>query len=121
MATQPKPTVTHHENVTVISFGPELESLDEVHLEVVGETILNAADKADPPRLVVDLSNVNFFGSSFIEILFRMANRMSGREGGRFAIAGLTPYCAEVLSITHLDELWPTFDTVDGAVAELQS
>ena len=119
MANQPEPTVTRQSGVTVVSLGPGFESLDEQHLETVSDAILNAAQEAEPPRLLVDLSHTNFFGSSFIEVLFRMANRITQREDGRFGIAGLTPYCAEVISITHLDELWATFDSVEDGVATL--
>jgi anti-anti-sigma factor len=71
--------------------------------------------------LVIDLSYTEFFGSSFIEVLFRLANRVTKRDKGRFAIAGLRPYCAEVLSVTHLDELWSTYETTEEAVADLKS
>ena len=41
------------------------------------------------------------------------------KEGGRFAISSLTTYCAEVISITHLDRVWEIFKTTDEAVAAL--
>ncbi len=58
--------------------------------------------------LLVDLSHTKFFGSSFIEVLFRVWNRVN-QAGGKFAICGLNSYCREVLQITHLDTVWKTF------------
>ena len=41
------------------------------------------------------------------------------KEGGKFVLSGLTPYCREVISITHLDELWSLYETADEAVKAL--
>ena len=105
-------------DVTVIAFGPQFESLDEFTLDQVREFVLEAAKAANPPKVVIDLSYTKFFGSSFIEVLFRVWNRVNG-AGGKFALAGLTSYCREVLEITHLDKLWPMLPNVDEAVSAI--
>ena len=69
-------------------------------------------------RWTADLSYTKFFGSSFIEVLFRVWNRVNG-AGGKFALAGLTSYCREVLEITHLDKLWPMLPNADEAVSAI--
>lgn len=110
------PEVRKHGDVTVISFGPQFESLDEFTLDQIRDFVLEAAKAADPPKVVIDLSYTKFFGSSFIEVLFRVWNRVNG-AGGKFALAGLTSYCREVLEITHLDKLWPMLPNADEAVS----
>jgi anti-anti-sigma factor len=113
------PEVCVQNSVTVVSLGSAYENLDETHLDYLRETLMGFAETADPPLLVLDLARTKFFGSAFIEVLFRLSNRLKGR-GGKFAISGLTPYCAEVLSITHLDKLWPIFPAQSAAVQALQ-
>ena len=112
------PEIVIQDGVTVISLGADYESLDESQLDELRELLLSAAQQAQPPWVVLDLSHTRFFGSAFIEVMFRLANRIEARKG-RFAISGLTPYCAEVLSITHLDRLWHTYPERDAAVAAL--
>ena len=119
MTTQRSPQVTQQSGVTVISLGPEYENLDDHTLDEVREVILKATAEADPPLVVLDLSHTKFFGSAFIEILFRAWNRVNNRERGKFCISGLTPYCAEVIEVTHLDRLWTIFKTRDEAVKAL--
>lgn len=114
------PQVFKQDEVTVIALGPEYENLDEHLLEDLKESILAAAREAVPPLVVVDLSHTKFFGSAFIEILFRAWNRLNARDGGQFAISGLTPYCAEVIEVTHLDQLWHVYQTRDDAVRALK-
>ncbi len=106
-------------SVTVITFGPQFETLDEFTLDQVRDFVLEAAKAADPPRIVIDLSHTKFFGSSFIEVLFRVWNRVNG-AGGKFALAGLTSYCREVLEVTHLDKLWPLLPTEAEAVKAIE-
>jgi anti-anti-sigma regulatory factor len=66
----------------------------------------------------VDLSGTQYFGSRFIEALFRAHNRMK-RRGGRFALSGLQPYPEEVIRISKLDTIWPLFKTPEEAVRML--
>lgn len=113
------PEIRKRGDVTVIAFGPQFESLDETVLDKVRDLVLDAAKNAEPAKVVIDLSHTKFFGSSFIEVLFRIWNRINGQAGGGFALAGLSSYCREVLEITHLDKLWKLHANEDDAVASL--
>jgi anti-anti-sigma factor len=119
MSATKTPAIRIQNGVTVVSLGSAYENLDETHLDYLRETLMGFAEAADPPLLILDLSQTKFFGSAFIELLFRLSNRLKAR-GGKFAISGLTSYCAEVLSITHLDKLWPIFPASEAAVKALE-
>ena len=106
-------------DVTCIILGAEFQTLDEGRLDSIRGQLLEASSKASPPKVVIDLSHTTFFGSSFIEVLFRMWNRQNAAPNGKFAIAGLSAYCREVLEITHLDRLWKLYPTLDEAVREV--
>ena len=111
------PEVVVDGSVTVIALGPAYKVVDEHVLDTgLGESLIELADDAEPPLVVLDLSNTQFFGSSFIEVLFRLWTRLQARGGGRFAICGLTPHCLDVLKITHLDTLWRLTATREEAV-----
>jgi anti-anti-sigma factor len=113
------PHIYRDGQVTVIALGEDYESVDEGVLTDLRDVILNAVDEADPPLVVLDLSHTTFFGSSFIELIFRAWNRVQAKDGGKFVISGLTHYCREVISITHLDQLWSIYDNADDAVKAL--
>lgn len=117
--TENSPTVEKHGGVTCIRLGPEFENLDEHLLDSIRSEMLDAAQKADPPRVLVDLQYTSFFGSSFIEVLFRIWNRVNGIPGGKFGISGLTDYCREVLEVTHLDQLWTLYPAFDEGVQDM--
>ena len=113
------PVVEKRGDVTCILLGPEFENLDETSLDMIRQKLLDASVAADPPLVVLDMQYTKFFGSSFIEVLFRIWNRQNGLPNGEFAISGLTDYCLEVLQVTHLDKLWKLCDNVDDAVKQI--
>ena len=104
---------------TVLVMGREFGRIDELHVPDAREKLLAAADEAlaaDGQRLLLDLSAVDFFGSSFIEVLFSTFRRMRD-GGGRFAVCGCTTHCQEVMEITRLDSVWNVFRDRPAAVA----
>jgi anti-anti-sigma factor len=102
----------------VVHVGTSYNSLNEGSVERVERFLLSASDLPDAKYLVVDLSGTKYFGSRFIEALFRAHNRMK-RKGGRFALSGLQPYPEEVIRISRLDTIWPLFKTPEDAVRVL--
>jgi anti-sigma B factor antagonist len=113
------PQITNLDQATVIALGPDFKNITE---EIVGSAshILLSAAANEKPNLVLDFTHVEFFGSSFIEVLFRVWKRLQQR-GGSFALANVSTYCQEVLRTTHLDSLWPVCPTVEDAAKKLQS
>jgi len=106
-------------SVTVVTIGPELEHLSESSIDRLHELLLAAAEEANPPRLLLDLSHVKMFGSSFIEVIFRAWHRLNARDDSGFGICGLTEYCQEILQVTHLEQLWNLYPDRASGVAAL--
>jgi anti-sigma B factor antagonist len=113
------PQITNLAHATVVAFGPEYKNITEDIVSSASGALLAAAGN-EQPQMVLDFSHVEFFGSSFIEVLFRVWKRLQQRGGG-FALANVSTYCQEVLKTTHLDTLWPVCATVDDAAALLKA
>jgi anti-sigma B factor antagonist len=114
------PSITRQDGVTVIAPGREYEQLNDQELEALKTALSNAVSQAEPPVVLLDLSNMRFFGSAFIEALFRAWGHLNARPGGQLSLCGLTDYCREVVDVTHLDRLWTVFETRDEAVRSLR-
>ena len=112
-----KPGLLRQDGVTIVHFDPAVRAITEDVLLASTDTILSAAE-ADDPRIVVDLKGIEFFSSSFIELMFRLWKRVKNRDG-RFALCNLHPYCREVLEITNLHTLWSLCDSRDDAIADV--
>jgi len=62
--------------------------------------------KQGPPNgLIVDLSQVNFFGSVFISFLLR-CHLLVKKQGAELVLAGVSDRVRELLRLTSLDTLW---------------
>jgi anti-sigma B factor antagonist len=103
-----------------------------VIVEITGELDLNAVPRlraqldmtieaaARPPSLVLDLTRTTFCDSMGLGLLVSTYNRV--REmGGRLALAVAPGMISRLLSITNLDQHFPTFSTADEAVTTLRA
>lgn len=115
---EPGPIVTRNRDVTVVTLGPEYEKIEDALLGDLQPKLLEITDEAEPPLVALDLSHTDFFGSSFIEVMFRVHNRLKDRDG-HFAVCCLQPYCREVIEITHLDRVWTIKLTLEEAIDAL--
>lgn len=113
--------VVKHNEASVIVLNGLCKHVDETNVDQVGRELMDAVTAAVPPKVAVDLSATDFFGSSFIEVLFRLWNRLQHKPGGKLVLVGLRPYCREVLEITHLDKLWAICETQADAVTALSA
>jgi anti-anti-sigma factor len=80
---------------------------------------VDEAGQASVPKVLLDMSSVKFFGSSYIEVLYRLWKQMESRKG-RFVISGLHPYCREVLQVTNLDKIWTIVTDRDAGLTILR-
>ena len=104
---------------TVLVLGDDLARIDELHVEAARTAMRNAAEKAlaTPEKMMLlDLKRVEFFGSSFIEVLFNTYRTLKA-GGGRFAVCNCSVHCREVMEITRLDSVWNIFPDRKTAIA----
>ena len=112
--------IVKQDGVTVIILGEQYDNLDEPSLRASAEELLEVAQTADPPLIVVDMGRTKFFGSAFLGTLFRLWRRLTSR-GGKMCVCSATGPCAEVLEITQVDRLWDLHEMREAAVESLKS
>jgi anti-sigma B factor antagonist len=71
--------------------------------------------EAEPPRLVVDLSDVGFVDSAGIGLLVT-AHRRAEQSGGRLVLTGVNDVVAHVLALTRTDRLLSISPSMEQAV-----
>ncbi|MBA4063226.1 MAG: anti-sigma factor antagonist [Isosphaera sp.] len=110
--------VRRHGDVAVIVPSPQIEHLPETLLQPAAQMVL-APLKEDPPnQIIVDLSDVGYFGSAFITFLLR-CHLMTKTRGSELVLAGVNKEIRELLRTTALDTLWALYDTPDEAIEAL--
>src|ERR1700716_2553054 len=72
------------------------------------------SDKA--PRIVVDLSRVNYIDSSGLAVLVEAMQNVE-EYGGKFALAGLQENVRSIFETARLDQVFLIYPHVDAALA----
>ncbi len=89
------------DGVTVFSFTqPRLSIHGEIVQEMTEPLLELSGEPA--PRILFDLTNVDFFTSAFIELLIRIWNRLKSRPDSEMSLCCVHPYCRDVLDITNM-------------------
>ncbi len=118
MANEQLLTVEEIAGVRVVAFKHPHQSVDELMIPSVNEELLSKTESAQ--NVIMNMQNVDFFGSAFIESMFRVWKRMKSKDGG-FAVYGLQPHCREVLEVTNLIGLWGGYNTQEDALAAMNA
>jgi anti-anti-sigma factor len=104
--------------ITVVHLGPEYGSLDVGTAEDLEGRLSHLAGKIDPPFLLLDCWNTDYFGSLFISVLIRCYRTIRERDG-RFVLCCLRLHLRRELNAMNLDVLWPTYGSLEEAVQSM--
>ena len=81
-----------------------LSSLKESVLLGMKKELRDAIDRGRPEYMVLDISDVESFGTGFIELLLQVLGRVR-RRGGELTVEGANQWCLDVLRNCHLDHV----------------
>jgi anti-anti-sigma factor len=110
--------VERHGDIAVVIPSPEVESMNENLIQQAAQMVL-APLKEDPPAgIVIDLSQVQFFGSVFLSFLLR-CHMLAKKRGSEMVLAGSSERTLELLHLTALDTLWALYGTRAEALQAL--
>lgn len=107
-------------DVWVIIPSPRIESLQWELIEEASELLVAPFSEMEGPQVVVDLKEVDYFGSVFLSLMLRV-ERVVRRSAGAMAVCGASARARELLRITNLDTIWAIYDDRSEALAALRS
>lgn len=110
--------VRRHGDIAVIVPSPQIEHLPETLLEPAAQLVLAPLREDPPNQILVDLSDVRYFGSAFITFLLR-CHHLVVERGSDLVLAGVNPNIRELLRITNLDNHWALYDSASEAIQTL--
>ena len=110
--------VQRHGDIAVITPAPEVESMPENLIQQAAEIVLAPLRKSPPAGLVIDLSQVKFFGSVFISFLLK-CHMLAKRHGSEIVLAGASEPARELLHLLDLETLWALYGTRQEAIEAL--
>jgi anti-anti-sigma factor len=113
-------TIERHGEVLTLKTSPILENLEPSLLDEAAPLLLDALNREPNPQLVVDLSSLEYFGSSFLALLIRCW-KLTQAKNGTMVLSGVSDRARELLHMTSLDMVWPIYGDLREAIDALQS
>jgi anti-anti-sigma factor len=101
-------TIERHGEITLIAALPALEFMEPALVESAAALMLEPLRRQKNPLIVVDLSEVKSFGSTFLALLLRCW-KLANSNGGQMALAGASAQARELLRMTKLDIVLPIY------------
>lgn len=99
------------EGILVISVSSNIDQFLIQQLDVRIDQII---EKMAPPKIVIDLSQAPYIGSSLVGKLAAYHRLVTGK-GGKLVFCGLRPFIKNLFQVTRLDEVFVVAkDVVDA-------
>ncbi|MCA9058520.1 MAG: STAS domain-containing protein [Planctomycetaceae bacterium] len=109
-----------HGNTVVLKPAASVESLNWDLVEQAADLVMDPLSEQEAPMVIVDLSDVGYFGSVFLALLLR-CHKFVKKKGGELVLCGASETALELLRITALDTIWAIYDTREQAMEALLS
>jgi anti-sigma B factor antagonist len=105
----PSVSVTTQRDIRIVEFTNN-KILDEANISEIGQTLTALVEENNPPRLLLDFSNVDHLSSAALGMLINL-NSLIKQKNGQLRLAHIKPQIFEVFVITKLNKvfrIWPT-------------
>lgn len=109
-----------HGNTVLLQPATNIEDMQWDLIEQAAEIVMEPLKNQEVPMVVVDLSEVSYFGSVFLALLLR-CHKFVRKQGGEMVLCGASKTAAELLRITALDTIWAIYDTRKEALDAVMS
>ncbi len=110
--------VERHGEIAVVFPSPKVEEMHDALMDQAAKMVI-ASLKEDPPAgIVIDLSQLKYFGSVFVNFLLR-CYMQSKKLGTEFVLAGASPASRELFKVLGFESLWALYSTRQEAIAAL--
>ncbi|MBL4886021.1 MAG: STAS domain-containing protein [Planctomycetaceae bacterium] len=107
-----------HNDVVVVTPASNIETMNWDLIEQAADLIMAPLREQEVPLVIVDLSEVGYFGSVFLALLLR-CHKFVKSNGGELVLCGANKMAVELLRITALDTLWAIYDNREEALNAL--
>jgi len=110
--------IERHGEIAVVTPTGKVEEMHETLIEQAAKMVVQSLREDPPAGIVVDLSQVNYFGSVFVSFLLR-CHSLAKKNGTEIVLAGASEPARELLHLLDLETLWAIYDNRQEALAAL--
>src|SRR5437762_10358108 len=112
--------IDRHGEIAVVTPSAKVEEMHETMIEQAARVVVQSLREDVPDGIVIDLSQVNYFGSVFVSFLLR-CHSLAKKSGSEIVLAGPSEPARELLHLLDLETLWAIYDTRQDAIDALSA
>jgi anti-anti-sigma factor len=110
--------IERHGDIAIIVPTADVEAMQWDLIEQAADIVLQPLKKEPANGVIVDLSQVAYFGSVFLSLLLR-CHKLVKQQGNEMVLCGASERARELLKLTALDTLWAIYATREEALEAL--
>jgi anti-sigma B factor antagonist len=110
--------IERHGEIAVVIPSPKVEEMHEALIDQAARLVVASLREDPPGGIVIDLSQVNYFGSVFVSFLLR-CHLVAKKLGSEIVLAGASEPARELLHLLDLETLWALYDNRKEAMDAL--
>lgn len=104
----------------VVSPLRDINSFERGDLDSSVATVLERYLQQESPNMVMDFQQTPYYSTTMLTAMLRLWKKVRDR-GGLMAFCNLSPDELEVLKITRLDTVWPTYVSREKALEAVEN
>src|SRR6478735_1435523 len=112
--------IDRHGEIAVVTPSAKVEEMHETMIEQAARLVVQALRTDPPDGIVIDLSQVNYFGSVLVSFLLR-CHSLAKKSGSEIVLAGPSDPARELLHLLDLETLWAIYDSRQEAIDALSA
>ena len=93
--------VQRHGEIAVVIPSPKVEEMHEALIEQAAKMVVHSLREDPPAGIVVDLGQVNYFGSVFLSFLLR-CHTLAKKHGSEIVLAGCSERTRDLRSVLEV-------------------
>src|SRR4051795_5452220 len=110
--------IERHGEIAVVTPSAKVEEMHETMIEQAARLVVQSLREDPPAGIVVDLSQVNYFGSVFVSFLLR-CHALAKKSGSEIVLAGASEPARELLHLLDLETVWAMYGSKQEAIDAL--
>src|SRR4051794_29209118 len=112
--------IERHGEIAIVTPSAKVEEMHETMIEQAARVVVQSLRQDPPAGIVIDLSQVNYFGSVFVSFLLR-CHSLAKKNGSEIVLAGPSEPARELLHLLDLETLWAIYDSRQAAIDALSA
>jgi len=112
-------TIDSQGDTLIVSAARDVGTLAEDELREEWDELLERLDQYNTKHAIIDLTELDYFGSIMLYLMVRLWKRVSA-GGGKLAICNVSKVGEEILKTANFDTLWPIVSSREEALAAVQ-